>query len=206
MNLKPIADYYANTLERHGATPQGADWNSAESQQCRFQQLARLWTCVAPPTSINDYGCGFGAMRDYLRGIGYDGEYRGFDIVPAMVDTARARSAADPRSRFVTAIEDLAPADYTVASGIFNVKLEADPDDWRQHIFETLHRMRAVSTLGFAFNVLTLRSDPERRRAHLHYASATELFDYCQDHFSRYVAALHDYPLYEFTILVRLQD
>lgn len=206
MNLKPVADYYAAALARHGATPQGVDWNSADSQRLRFEQLTRLWSHLAPPHAVNDYGCGFGAMREFLRDAGYAGHYCGFDIVPSMIDAARARANSDAHASFASRREDLSPADYTVASGIFNVKLAADGGDWKRYVYDTLDDLRAVSTRGFAFNMLTLRSDPERRRDHLFYASATALFDYCQERFSPRVAVLHDYPLYEFTVLVRLQD
>ena len=63
--------------------------------------------------------------------------------------------------------------------------------------------MNDVSLKGFAFNVLTLYSDVEKRRFDLHYADPLALFDHCKRYYSRFVTLLHDYPLYEFTILVR---
>ena len=56
---------------------------------------------------------------------------------------------------------------------------------------------------GFGFNVLTLYSDADKRRADLYYADPLELFTHCRLTFSRFVTLLHDYPLYEFTLLVR---
>jgi hypothetical protein len=41
-------------------------------------------------------------------------------------------------------------------------------------------------------------------RADLYYADPLFFFEHCRQRFSRRVALLHDYPLYEFTILVRL--
>jgi hypothetical protein len=40
-------------------------------------------------------------------------------------------------------------------------------------------------------------------RSDLHYADPGRLFDYCKRRFARNVALLHDYGLYEFTLLVR---
>ena len=51
--------------------------------------------------------------------------------------------------------------------------------------------------------MLSTYSDVERRRADLYYADPHMVFDYCKRTFSPAVALLHDYPLYEFTILVR---
>jgi hypothetical protein len=41
-------------------------------------------------------------------------------------------------------------------------------------------------------------------RDHLYYADPGEFFEICKRVYSRNVALLHDYGLYEFTILVRL--
>ena len=38
---------------------------------------------------------------------------------------------------------------------------------------------------------------------HLFYADPCFFFDHCKKHFSKNVALLHDYGMYEFTILVR---
>jgi len=37
----------------------------------------------------------------------------------------------------------------------------------------------------------------------LYYADPIFLFEHCRRTFSRFVSLIHDYPLYEFTILVR---
>jgi len=39
----------------------------------------------------------------------------------------------------------------------------------------------------------------------LYYADPCYFFDYCKKKFSKNIALLHDYGLYEFTILVRKQ-
>jgi hypothetical protein len=105
----------------------------------------------------------------------------------------------------VTAQRDtLEPADYAVASGVFNVKQDADEETWRAYIWETVADLAALGTRGFAFNALTSYSDVDKRRADLYYADPLEAFDRCKRTYSRFVTLLHDYPLYEFTIIVRL--
>ncbi len=42
-------------------------------------------------------------------------------------------------------------------------------------------------------------------RTDLYYGDPIFFFEHCRTTFGRHVALLHDYPLYEFTILVRLQ-
>jgi hypothetical protein len=98
----------------------------------------------------------------------------------------------------------LTPADYTVASGIFNVKLHYDDGVWLEYVLETLRLLVAASRRGVAFNMLSTYSDLEKRRADLFYGDPRQMFDYCKREFSPRVALLHDYPLYEFTIIVRI--
>src|SRR6185503_914754 len=72
-------DYYEGKLRAHGPTPAGVDWNSQESQELRFALLANLWRDEAD-ASILDYGCGYGALADYLRARGHRGAYTGYDV------------------------------------------------------------------------------------------------------------------------------
>ena len=201
--LSKVGNYYASALGRHGATPRGVDWNSEESQRLRFDQLAKIWEGRRREAiSVLDYGCGYGALVPYMREYGLTFSYTGFDISPEMVATARQLHGG-PDVDFATDEASLQVADYVVASGIFNVKLETSEDAWREYVLVTLGRLARLASRGFAFNVLSLYSDPEYRRADLFYADPLFLFDYCKTRFSKQVALLHDYPLYEFTMLVR---
>jgi SAM-dependent methyltransferase len=202
--LEGVAGYYAQKLAEHGPTAAGVDWNSDRSQELRFAQLLQV---IDEPgrVSINDYGCGYGALADFLRAAEVDADYHGFDVAPEMVAAARERSS-DPGASFTTSVDELPVADYTVASGIFNVRLDADDETWLTHVLGTLDQMRAVSRRGFAFNMLTSHSDPERMRPDLFYADPGLILNHCIKRFSRRVAVLHDYELYEFTVLVRLGE
>ena len=201
--LSKVGSYYTSALDRHGATPRGVDWSSEESQRLRFDQLAKIWERRGSETvSLIDYGCGYGALVPYLRERGVPFVYTGLDISPAMVAAARQlHGGAD--AAFVGSEAELPAADYAVASGIFNVKLDMPEEDWLEYMLETIERLDRLASRGFAFNVLSLYSDPERRRPDLFYADPLFLFDHCKTRFSREVALLHDYPLYEFTLLVR---
>lgn len=200
--LGQVRDYYDGKLAAHGATPAGVDWNSLESQQLRFQQFERLWE-GQPSASVVDYGCGYGALAAFLRARGQRGSYVGVDVSQAMVDAARAYTADLPACSFLAGTARPEPADFAVASGILNVKLQSDDDQWRGYVRSTLDELAALGTRGFAFNALTSYSDVDRRRADLFYADPLEWFDYCKRTYSRFVALLHDYPLFEFTIVVR---
>jgi SAM-dependent methyltransferase len=202
--LGDVESYYSKKIAVHGATARGVDWNSPDSQRLRFVQLLKL-TDHSQPFTINDYGCGYGALADYLKGEGYAFQYWGFDISPPMIAKAAELHAGMRELTFVSKNHDLNEADYTVASGIFNVKLRAASTEWESYVLRTLETINRLSKRGFAFNVLTKYSDPELRRPDLYYADPLFFFDYCKTKFSRFVSLIHDYPLYEFTILVRKQ-
>ena len=125
-------DYYETKLRAHGPTPAGVDWNSQESQELRFALVANLWRDEAD-ASILDYGCGYGALADYLRARGHRGAYTGYDVSEAMAQAAHARVASLSACRVTARRTDLEPTDYTVASGVFNVKREAD-EEWTPYV------------------------------------------------------------------------
>lgn len=200
--LNEVAHYYSAKLARHGETPQGVDWNGEESQTLRFEQLSKI---ISGPEnySINDLGCGYGALFDYLSEKRPMPIYLGVDISEDMVHAARQRYQRHPHARFIAAAEPDSVADYGVASGIFNVRLGRDDGEWYEYLQATLDVLDGTSRYGFAFNCLTSYSEEDKKRDYLYYADPCKLFDLCKRRYSKQIALLHDYGLYEFTILVR---
>jgi hypothetical protein len=199
-----LQSYFQDKLDRFGFTPRGVDWNSVEAQETRFAQLARVIRAAPPePFSLLDYGSGFGALYDFLVRLGQRPVYTGFDFVPAMVAKGMETHPADPNCGFTADESALIPVDYVIASGIFNIRLEASEQAWRDYVISILTRMDSLALRGFAFNMLTSYSDLEYMKSHLYYADPCFFFDTCKRHFSKSVALLHDYGLYDFTILVR---
>jgi len=202
--LARVDEYYSAKVVEHGSSHRGADWNSKASQELRFDRLLEIVDSPAVPFSLNDYGCGYGALLDYLEPRFENVRYRGFDLSEAMLAAAQSAHPNVESQDFVHDAALLSPADYTVASGVFNVRLTTPEPVWQRYVLDTLERIATLSTRGFAFNMLTAHSDADRMRADLYYADPVFFFEHCRQRFSRRVALLHDYPLYEFTILVRL--
>jgi SAM-dependent methyltransferase len=200
--LAPVSRYYAKRLAEHGASAQGVDWNGPQSQRLRFAQLLRICEGM-DDFSLNDVGCGYGALFDYLRERGSRVDYLGVDISRAMIERAEELHRGEPACRFLVGDSADRIADFAVASGVFNVKLEASVGDWHAHLLRSLEALHAAGRRGFAFNCLTRYSDAALMKEHLFYADPCELFDYCKTRFARDVALLHDYGLYEFTRVVR---
>jgi SAM-dependent methyltransferase len=200
--VDPVVDYYAARFAEFGATAKGVDWNSQASQTLRFEQLLKVHDGTGTFT-LDDFGCGYGALAAYLRERFADFAYTGFDLAAAMLDDARSTFAGDPRISFVGRADGLQPADYVVASGVFNIRLQAGVPEWEGYVTATLDRLWELSTAGLGFNALTSYSDPNRMRSDLWYADPRVLFDLCKRRYSGQVALLHDYGLFEFTLLVR---
>jgi len=199
---RQVGDYYTQKIREHGATARGVDWNSEASQSLRFEQLLRI-TNDEKAFSLNEIGCGYGALVDHLISKGCDVQYHGNDLSADMIEAARTRHSGINTASFSVGDRPDRRRDYCTASGIFNVRLEIPDPDWLRSIHLTLDMMHEMSTSAFAFNALTSYSDAEKMRAYLYYADPLRLFDHCKRRYSSQVALLHDYGLYEFTILVR---
>lgn len=203
--LGGVRSYYTAKVEQHGATPAGVDWNSLESQLLRFDQLLCIVRDWDRPFSLADLGCGYGQLYDHVRPRARQFRYHGYDLSEAMVRKARELHADSVDASFTVSDRPTEAADYVVASGIFNVRLSVAEPEWKDFVLDTLAVLDAAATRGFSFNCLTSYSDASRMRADLYYANPAEIFDHCKQRFSRNVALLHDYGLYEFTVLVRKQ-
>src|SRR5260221_5174237 len=155
-----VQQYYGDKVQTFGATARGVDWNSPESQRLRFAQLLKL-ADPGRPFSINDYGCGYGALAAYLEEGGYSFSYCGFDISSRMIARAKELYGRMDHVDFVSEEGAMATADYTVASGAFNVKLDTSEADWEAYVQLNLGGLNALSRRGFGFNLLTKHSDPE---------------------------------------------
>ncbi len=201
-DLSKVKNYFIEKLEIHGTTHKGVDYNSVESQELRFFQLIKV---IDPGQkySLLDFGSGYGGMYDYLVRLGHQLQYVGYDIAEPMVAKGIETHAGNPDCSFTSKIEEVPLLDYAVVSGTFNMKLDADNDTWTKIVVEGLHQMNERASRGMAFNMLTKYSDADRMREDLYYADPLFFFDYCKRNFSKNVALLHDYQLYDFTILVR---
>lgn len=200
--------FYNDHLKKFGSTAQGVGWKNEDAQRIRFQQLVKIIGQHEDSFSINDLGCGIGDFNTFLRENEYQFIYRGYDVMPEMIQEAKRRfdKLSNTFFKIIGSAQEMEVAHYTVASGIFNIRFNCDDDSWLKYILETLTYINEKSTDGFVFNVLTKYSDHEFMKKELYYADPGFLFDYCKTNFSKNVALLHDYDQYDFTILVKQKN
>jgi len=204
INLDPIKGYFQHKLATFGTTPRGADWNSEQAQEMRFNQLIKIINPSRKYTLL-DYGSGFGSLYTYLKKLDHQLEYYGFDIVESMVSQGNQLHKNDPDCHFISMENEIPEVDYSIVSGTFNIKLDVSTENWTDYVIQALNSMNRISHKGLAFNMLTKYSDLEYMRSNLYYADPCFFFDYCKRNFAKDVALLHDYGLYDFTIHVRKQ-
>lgn len=200
--LEKVEKLYTNSLEKHGIDSRAVGWNTSECQILRFDKLAEVIVNKDSPIIINDLGCGYGAMYNYLINNDYKiSEYNGYDISDEMLKQAQNLIGKIPCVNLIKSPSLITEADYTFVSGIFNVKFDAKEDEWVEFVKKTLRNMNKYSKKGFSFNLLT--SYVDYRKEDLYYADPSYFFDYCKKSFSKKVSLLHDYDLWEWTIIVK---
>lgn len=202
-SLEKIRDLYSSNVAKSGAISTSVGWNTPESQELRFEKLTQVIDRRDQAVSVNDYGCGYGAHLDYLTTKGIKvSSYHGYDLSNEMLQAAREGHASFAGRLDLHESSTLTTeADYTFVSGTFNVRFGSSEDEWRGFVETRLDEINHNSKLGFAFNLLSTYVD--WKEDHLYYGNPLYWFDHCKRRFSRKVSLLHDYPLYEWTILVR---
>ena len=198
--LNDVNKYYSEKIIKFGPTPLGVDWKDKKSQFERFKQISKILS--EKNFSINDIGCGYGIYLKFLKKNFKKIDYTGYDLSKNMIDKAINLC---PKEKFIhiVKIDDIKVSDYSVASGIFNVKMKYKSTDWISYCLKTLDKINLKSKKGFSFNMLTKYSEKKYMKSDLYYADPLVIFDYCKKNFSKKVSLIHDYDLFEFTILVK---
>jgi SAM-dependent methyltransferase len=201
--LDQIGRYYSQKIDAYGATPAGVDWSCLPTQELRFVQLLKVCD-FRSSFSLNDVGCGYGALLSFLhkRHRSTDVDYLGIDLSASMIAHATAGWRRRRCGQFVIGMQAPRIADYSVASGIFNVRLGIPKPNWEEIIARTLERLYETSRTGFAVNFLMdeyVEADSDNL-----YATAPHRWAlYCCDKWCARVDVLANYGMCEFTLLVR---
>jgi SAM-dependent methyltransferase len=201
---KNTADYFSKKVTSHKDTPLGVDWNSSYAQETRQDQVLKVLK-TKRNFSINDIGCGYAHLFDHLKLNNYsDFLYQGSDISSKMIEQAEKKHGnSNIKLQLINSISEINIADYSVASGVFNMKGDVDNEKWQAYVIQSLIQINAKSKNGFSFNMLTSYSDKKYTRSDLYYGDPLLYFDFCKKNFSENIVLLHDYGLFDFTILVR---
>lgn len=152
---------------------------------------------------INDLGCGYGVLLDYLDVCGFKIDYIGIDVFFEMVCVVVLCFEGWVNVDFICVVCIDWEVDYSVVSGIFNVCLKLLDMEWCVYIEVMFDMLNVVSCCGFFFNCLIFYFDVLKMCDDLYYVDLCVLFDFCKCRYFKSVVFLYDYGLYEFIILVR---
>ena len=201
-SLDAMRDYYERAATK-GDSYEGVAYPAPRNQTIRFDSVLRLIEPDVGAFSVNDFGCGLAHLYDHIKAKGLPVKsYRGYDLSEPSLEMARDRLGEQ-----VELIRDdhlTKEADYSFALGIFNVRLDATDEEWLSFMKSVARDLYEHSTRGCAFSSLSTHAD--WMEPQLYYADPMEMFAYCKEQISPRVALLHDYPIFEWTILIKRPD
>lgn len=189
-NLRQQQAFYLPRLAEHGVSHLAVGWLREVDQTVRFDNL----TLVAglEQHAVLDVGCGLGHLYPFLRERGHVGSYLGVDVLPEMVERARAlhpggrfevADITDPAARFA--------ADSVIASGAITLSEPA-----------VAHRMIAAmfraARVCVAFNALSAWN-PVPPRAPFRHFDPLAIMAFCKT-LTPYILLRHDYSVQDFTV------
>lgn len=174
--LTRIKAQYKTSIETFGAISHGVLWTNGTEQMRRFKILLDL---IAPAQdfSINDLGCGYGALLDYLHEHNLTPtQYYGYDITPEMLTLASSRFSMQ-NIAFIQSSYPTQQADYTLISGTFNLCDDAPYGQWLEYVFERLLLSFSSSSKAIVFNGLSTSKTPKIDG--LFYIDKEDLLNFC---------------------------
>ncbi len=201
--LEFVSRVYTYRINECGPVANGVFWKDADGQMLRLELLlqAIAGEDLNGPITVNDLGCGYGALFDLIKDepMMRGGRYFGYDISPEMIDAAKAQHS-DPRANFFVSPVATETADYSFVSGTYNMSMSADPILWAHYIKTSLDMLWKKTTKVMAFNLLD--KDSTSKLDDLYYADRRTFLEHALT-LSPEVEIIDDYPLDEFTIVVK---
>ena len=201
--LDPVASTFTRGLKVFGTHHKALAWYDAERMQRRFQIFRGLLADIPEerPITVNDHGCGYGAMFEAFRTLPAlkNGRYYGTDISAEMVAAARRR-IADPRAVFEVSHVATHDADYSFVSGTWNMKMWADDAEWRAFVLANLKHLWSRTKVALGFNMLSV-NNPWREPT-LYYADPKDVLAFCRSELTENVHTIDRLEPREFVIFL----
>jgi SAM-dependent methyltransferase len=200
-DIQEISSRYEKRYQEHGYNPRTLDWDKGK-QDLRFSLLTSQYDFHNK--EVLDIGCGFGDLNRALSAAagGYY-RYLGIDVTPSLLSEARSRYGND-QVHFVCGdflALDIPEADYAIASGIFNLKLQEG--DNSVFIEQVMRKTFSLCRAGFAFDFLSDKVD--FRKENTFHSSPEKILALAYS-LSRNVILLNNYMPFEFSVFVFRND
>lgn len=201
--LEFVSRVYDYRINERGPVANGVFWKDADGQQLRLEVLLQAVQAqdLNGPITVNDLGCGYGALFDLLADepMMKGGAYWGYDISTEMIAQARDRHQ-DPRANFIISPVATETADYSFVSGTYNMSMGAHAALWTHYVKTSLNMLWNKTAKVMAFNMLD--ENTPNKLDDLYYADRQTILEHALT-LSPEVEIIDDYPLDEFTIFIK---
>lgn len=155
-SLQKVIRYYDALLDANGDDSRAVGWRNDESQARKFFELTQIFAHETERFTVYDAGCGLGHLRDFLQKANPLARYYGCDVNPRMVERALGREPglaiecrdvllSPPRKKY----------DYVLASGTFNLRLNASKREWKAYVRGAAAALYAIARRGVAIGFLS---------------------------------------------------
>ena len=151
-----IIEHYINRVKDFNIPEyQVLDWESKEAQELRFKTLIEHFNMES--SILLDVGCGLGSLAEYIDNQNINLYYIGIDIMPEMIERAKAKTFKNINPQFMTLdffgnsnIEK--EFDYIYSSGIFNLNLGNND----KFLKDAIKLFLIATRKGVCFNLLDI--------------------------------------------------
>jgi len=185
---------YARRFDTHGASLDAL--NVGNIAKYMRQHEIHYELMPAATQSVTDIGCGIAAFYDFLKEKGSQVAYTGLDIVPAFIQSNKARhpeATFELRDVFAEGLPGT--TDHVVMCQVFNNRFH-DSDNLAV-ITRAISIAFADARLSVSLDMLSAHVNYEE--PHLYYYDPRTLLAYAKT-LTPYVTLRHDYAAHHFTI------
>lgn len=215
-----IASMYKRSFNERGAKAKSVFWTDQKAQDIRFHVFVEFlkkqifenvsespFFLLESTRTLRDFGCGYGALLDYLEKHGYftsDIVYYGEDLCSNMIHYANQKYKNKKNVSFQCTRKPSFPVMYTFASGIFGLKMDQSYEDWTECAKRTLKKLLETTEKALVFNMLHVRAQPQplQEPMRLYYADPHMFREYFQKNFSASVEIVENYAWNDWTMIV----
>jgi SAM-dependent methyltransferase len=154
--IEKFVSKYEEFYNEHGDSSAGVGWFKAEMTDPRFEALTSH--IKNNECSVLDFGCGLGAMREWMLDRLGNFDYIGIDITPNHIEIAKQKY---PDCKFFlgdiladsSILSEIGPVDYSVLCGVFTMKIDFSDDDMFEFTKRVLKEIWSMTTKSMSFNL-----------------------------------------------------
>lgn len=182
-----IAKKYNIRFAKLGATPEASLWFSEERQFLRFKIISDVLdqALLGSKFSINDIGCGYGALFPYLikRFPNKKFTYTGIDIAEKPIKFCKD-IYSETNSIFNVGNIPNNNCDFSVMSGTYNYAPVQSSHLWQRYLFENLKKIWEISDRGIIFNI-SVAKEARITSQNISYFNKENVKSFCNDNLGK---------------------